>query len=251
MAVVVTRPAQEALRWADDLRARGLAPLVLPLIAIGPPPDADALRAAAGRADQYQAVMFVSTNAVHGFLAAGGTLARARAWAPGPATRDALLAAGVGPDRIDAPGADAAQFDSEALWQRVGAQLGPGARLLVVRGADAQGRSHGRDWLTQQAEAAGASVDHVSAYRRQLPAWSEAERAAARQAAEDGSCWIFSSSEAAANLRALLPAQDWSKARAVATHPRIAQAVRALGFGRVDTVRPGLAEVVASIESSA
>ncbi|MGV3493521.1 MAG: uroporphyrinogen-III synthase [Ramlibacter sp.] len=251
MAVVVTRPAQEAQRWAEALRERGLEALVLPLIAIGPAPDPQALRAAAARADQYAAIMFVSTNAVQGFLAAGGTLAVARAWAPGPGTRDALLAAGIAAGRIDAPAMDAAQFDSEALWQRVGGQLGPGARLLVVRGADAQGRSQGRDWLTQQAEAAGAVVDHVSAYCRQRPAWTDAERAAARRAAADGSCWLFSSSEAAANLGALLPAQDWSRARAVATHPRIADAVRALGFGRVDAVRPGLAEVVASIESSA
>lgn len=251
MAVVVTRPRPEALRWAADLRARGLQPLVLPLIAIGPAPDPQALRAAAARADDCAAVMFVSPNAVQGFLQAGGTLTRARAWAPGPGTRDALLTAGIAAERIDAPGPEAAQFDSEALWQRVHGQLGPGRTLLVVRGADAQGRSQGRDWLTQQAEAAGARVEHVSAYRRQPPAWTHDERAAARGAAQDGSCWLFSSSEAAANLRALLPDQDWSRSRAVATHPRIAEAVRALGFARVDTVRPGLAEVVASIESSA
>jgi uroporphyrinogen-III synthase len=251
MAVVVTRPAQEAGRWAGQLRERGLEPLVLPLIAIGPAPDAGLLRDVALRADEYAAVMFVSINAVQGFFAAQPKFERARAWAPGLATRDALLAAGVSPERIATPAADAAQFDSESLWQQVRGELRAGDRLLVVRGADAQGRSQGRDWLSQQAQAVGAVVDNVAAYARQLPAWTDSEREAARRAAGDGSCWLFSSSEAAGNLATLLPAQDWSRARAVATHPRIAQAVRALGFGHVAASRPAFDDVLASIESSA
>jgi uroporphyrinogen-III synthase len=251
MAVVVTRPAQEAARWAGWLRQRGLTPLVLPLIAIGPAPDAESLRRVAARADDYAAVMFVSVNAVQGFFAAQPAFGRARAWAPGLATREALLAAGVPAARIATPAADAAQFDSESLWRQVQGELRAGDRLLVVRGADAAGRSQGRDWLAQQAEALGAVVDNVVAYGRQIPAWTDVERDAARRAAGDGSCWLFSSSEAAGNLATLLPAHDWSRARAVATHPRIAEAVRALGFGRVTASRPGFDDVVASIESSA
>lgn len=249
MAVVVTRPAQDALRWAARLRERGFEPVVLPLIDIGPAPDAQALQRAAAQADDHAAVMFVSAHAVQGFFDAAPTFARARAWAPGPATREALLAAGVAPARIDAPAADAGQFDSESLWEQVAGQLRPGDRLLVVRGADAAGRSQGREWLAQQAAAAGARVDHVAAYRRELPAWSDAEVQRASRAAGDGSWWLFSSSEAARNLATLLPAQDWSRARAVATHPRIVQSVRALGFATVLASRPAFEDVVASIES--
>jgi uroporphyrinogen-III synthase len=128
--------------------------------------------------------------------------------------------------------------------------LRPGARLLVVRGADATGRSQGREWLAQQAEAAGAHVEYVAAYRRELPDWSDADRGRARQAAADASWWLFSSSEAARNLATLMPRQDWSRARAVATHPRIAESVSQLGFGRVVASRPALDDVVASIESA-
>ena len=78
-------------------------PVVLPLIAIGSAPDPAALQEAALRADDYTAVMFVSANAVQGFLAAQPVFTRARAWAPGPGTRDALLAAGIEAGRIDAP----------------------------------------------------------------------------------------------------------------------------------------------------
>jgi len=118
-----------------------------------------------------------------------------------------------------------------------------------VRGAGAGGRAEGREWLSQQLAAAGVAVDEVVAYGRGLPAWTEAELAMATAAARDGACWLFSSSEAARNLRKLLPGQDWSAARALATHPRIAEAVQALGFGYVQQCRPGLSEVVASIES--
>jgi uroporphyrinogen-III synthase len=249
MAVVLTRPLAEAERWATTLRQRGLQPLLLPLLQIGPAPDPQALRAACARADSYAALMFVSANAVQGFFAAAPGVRVARAWAPGPATRDALLAAGVPADRIDAPAADAAQFDSESLWQQVQGQLAPADRLLVVRGGDGAGREQGRDWLLQQLAGRGVAVDTVLAYTRQAPAWTEAQREAGRRAAADGSTWIFSSSEAATHLASLLPGADWSHARAVATHPRIAAAVRALGFGEVRASRTGLDDVLASIES--
>jgi uroporphyrinogen-III synthase len=249
MAVVITRPLQEAQRWADRLRRQRLDPLVLPLLAIGPPPDPGALAQAAAQADRYSAVMFVSANAVQGFFAASPAFHRARAWAPGPATREALEAAGVPHQRIDTPVADAAQFDSESLWQQVGGQLRVGDRLLLVRGGDSEGRGQGRDWLTRQLAAAGVQVDTTVAYARHLPTWSEEEIAAARASASDGSVWLFSSSEAAANLARLLPGQNWRQARALATHPRIADAVRILGFGEVRESRPGFEEVLASIES--
>ena len=249
MSVVLTRPRQEAERWAARLRARGHAPVVLPLIDIAPPRDLDALRTAAADLGRYAAAMFVSVNAVQGLFALAPRFDGPRAWAPGLATRDALRAAGVPPERIDTPAEDAEQFDSESLWKQVGTQLHAGDRLLLVRGGDSEGRSQGRDWLAQQLAARGVAVDTVVAYVRQAPAWGEAERAVARRAAADGSLWLFSSSEAAGNLRALLPEQSWAGARALATHPRIAQTVRALGFASVQESRPGLDDVLASIES--
>jgi len=221
----------------------------LPLLAIGAPPDIQGLRRLAAEADRFGAVMFVSANAVHGFFAVDPVFERARAWAPGPATRDALLASAVPAARIDAPSESAEQFDSENLWQQVRGQLGAGGCLLLVRGADAEGRSQGRDWLAQQLAAQGVRVQTVAAYSRELPQWTAQEQEAARRAAADGSTWLFSSSEAAGNLQRLLRGQDWSRARAIATHPRIAAAVRALGFGEVGECRPAFEDVIASIES--
>lgn len=153
---------------------------------------------------------------------------------------------------IDAPAAEAEQFDSESLWAQVRGQVPAGGRVLVVRGSDAQGRSQGREWLAQQLAAQGVHVDLVAAYSRQAPTWTMAQLAQARAAASDGaSWWLFSSSEAVSHLGSLLPGQNWAGARAVATHPRIAQAAQALGFGVVRAARPGLDEVIASIESAA
>jgi len=258
--VIVTRPAREARRWVEQLSARGLEALALPLIEIAAAADPQALHAVWSRLDDYLAAMFVSGNAVEQFFASKPAEARnpwadaaikTRAWATGPGTCQALLRAGVAPQRIDAPGPEARQFDSEALWQRVGNSVPAGARVLIVRGADANGQSAGRDWLARQLAAVGAVADFVVAYERRAPQLNAAQLAVAGLAAGDGSVWLFSSSEAIANLRLLLPAQDWRAARALATHPRIAQAAREAGFGVVCESRPGVDEVVASIESIA
>ena len=251
MRVIVTRPAPEAQRWSDGLRAHGIQADALPLIAIGPAPSGEALAAVRAQLAGHRAVMFVSGNAVTGLL--GGKVPAwppdLRAWAPGPGTREALLAAGVPRSMIDAPAEAAAQFDSEALWQVVASQVSLGDSVLVVRGGDAQGRAAGRDWLSARLAEAGVVVESVVSYTRQLPTWDAGAEALARAAASDGSLWLFSSSEAARNLERLLPGQDWGGARALVSHPRIADAAHALGYGSVRIARPTLADVVASIES--
>jgi uroporphyrinogen-III synthase len=89
------------------------------------------------------------------------------------------------------------------------------------------------------------------AYQRGAPFWTDAQCGLARSAAADGSVWLFSSAEALGHLQSLLPGQDWSAARAVATHPRIAAAARDLGFAVVTQTRPTWEEVRASVESLA
>jgi uroporphyrinogen-III synthase len=250
--VLVTRPVREALRWTGKLQARGYAAHALPLIDIVPAEPAPLVAAWTGLA-QYHAVMFVSANAVHAFAAARPAACAwadaTRAWATGPGTAQALLDAGVDPACIDAPAADAAQFDSEALWDCVAHQPLAGARVLIVRGANAEGRQAGRPWLADRLAQAQAQVDTVVAYGRGLPQWDAAQLAIARAGASDGAVWLLSSSDAVRHLARLLPGQAWDQARAVATHPRIAQAALALGFGRVQASRPGLDDLLASIES--
>ena len=105
--------------------------------------------------------------------------------------------------------------------------------------------------MAQRLAAAGAQVDFVVAYQRGAPKWDAQQLALASAAAQDGSVWVLSSAEALTNLRGLLPDQGWSTARAVATHMRIADAARLLGFGQVALASPTLPSVLASLESLA
>ena len=248
--VLVTRPALEARDWVSRLQHHGIAAAAVPLIAIGQPPSADAIFAARTRLPSARAAMFVSANAVRGFVRGACAWPRGvRAWATGPGTAEALAQASVPASLIDQPAADAAQFDSEALWERVSGQLRPGDTVLLVRGGEADGTPSGRDWLAQQVQERGAHIDVVVAYVRALPQWSPAEFALARAGAGDGGLWLFSSSEAVGNLQQLLPACDWSRALALATHPRVADAAHKLGFHEVSLCRPAFDAVLASIES--
>lgn len=255
---VVTRPEGEARRWVSALQDHGWQALALPLIVIGPPADPLPLRQARARLPGYDALMFVSAPAVAQFFAGkpwndADSAGQIRCWAPGPATARALLAAGVPSGRIDQPAAAAENFDSESLWRDVGPQVAAGHRLLIVRGQSeavaASPQGNGRDWLAQQCRARGGSVDWCVAYRRQAPDWSDEERAQALAASQDGSVWLLSSSEALDNLGALLPDADWSQARAVATHPRIAQAAARMGFGIIRESRPTLEDMLLNLES--
>lgn len=261
LRVIVTRPAREATRWVGALHARGVDAVALPLIEIAP--LLPGMSAGPLDARPYAALMFVSAAAVDGFFALGRAaappgraptavelIAQARCWATGPGTAQALASAGVPPERIDVPPTAAGRFDSEALWAQVQGQLQAGARVLRVRGSDAAGRPAGRDWLASTLEAVGVAVDTAVVYRRLPPQLDDAARVlAATSTRSAGHVWLFSSSEAIAHLLAALPGIDWGGARAWATHPRIAQAARAGGFGSVDEVPASLDALVASIES--
>ena len=261
MRVIVTRPAREAQRWVQDLSAQGLQAQALPLIEVGPVADPAAVQQAWQHLADYVGVMFVSGNAAEHFFMSKPPLApvfiaqaaiKTRAWATGPGTAQALLRAGVEAQWLDAPAHDAGQFDSEALWQVVAGQVQPGDRVLIVRGGDAvgsTGQGSGREWFANRVAQAGGRADFVVAYQRFAPDFSAAERQLACQAASDGSVWLFSSTEAVANLCAALPGQNWARARALATHARIAQAAKQAGFGVVGESRPTQPDVVAALNT--
>lgn len=258
--VIVTRPGAQAGKWVAGLAAAGLDALALPLIEIAAVADSSALAAAWAGLATYDAVLFVSVNAVDYFFAArSGTPwpGHTRLYATGPGSVAALVRSGADAAQIDAPAANAAQFDSEALWQVVAASVQPGFRVLIVRGSNEANADEdapaaagaGRDWFAQQVRAQGGQADFLVAYERRAPHFSANALALLQVAAHDGTVWLFSSSEAVANLCSAASGQSWARARAVATHPRIAQTARACGFGTVQESRPQLSDLIASIES--
>lgn len=247
--VLVTRPLADAQRWVSQLQAAGLPALAMPLLEIVPLMRPSEMAAGWQRLPQYAALMFVSGNAVEHFFGgwSGPWPSGLRCLAPGPGTGARLRSLGVAASLIDEPAPDAVQFDSEALWQVIGQRPWAGQQVLLVRGntAGSDGAA-GRNWLAEQLERAGASVASVAVYERRAPQFSSEQRQRIIDASQDGSLWLFSSSEAISHLPAGL---DWRAARALATHPRIAQAAHMAGFGQVIQSRPALPEVLASIKS--
>ncbi|MCJ7799299.1 MAG: uroporphyrinogen-III synthase, partial [Polaromonas sp.] len=178
LRVLVTRPARDAQHWVAQLQRCGVAAEAFPLIEIAPASGAASVQARADtwkamvRGD-YAACLFVSGNAVDHFFKSNQALAQTgscesaieniangmpgavssgvRFMAPGPGTVAALAAAGIPAGQIDAPAANALQFDSEALWDVVGQRDWQGSRVLVVRGQDSgahgEAPSSGRDWI--------------------------------------------------------------------------------------------------------
>ncbi len=267
--VLVTRPEPEASAWVEVLRTHGFAARAWPLIETGEPQEAALRQALTQWRREWvscDALMFVSSSAVQRFMASP-ELARpladspVRFWAPGPGTArvlaHALQTIGLSADRIDSPPAEAAQFDSEHLWPVVRHQAGPGRRVLVVRGrtvgqpdAPEGGLAgHGRDWLMARCREAGAQVDVVVAYERRPAAFDVPVLHQLAGMTSPGSVWLLSASESVAALPGRSAGVDWSGACAVVTHPRIAEAAQALGFGRVVQTRPALPEVLCVLES--
>lgn len=279
--VIVTRPERESRQWVEKLQRAGFVAEALPLIEIGPAAsaaDVQALQRAWESLGTYAACLFVSGNAADYFFKRNRALdhinpAREaiktianevppvlpeglRFMAPGPGTAAALRAAGVPATQIDAPAADAPQFDSQALWQAAGGRDWRGSRVLVVRGQSLAGphgeagesaAAPGRDWIARQWTSAGATVDFLRVYLRRAPQQGPAQRQLALSASRDGSVWLLSSSEAVHNL-ASLGALDLRRARALATHPRIAEAARAAGWGVVMESRPQLEDIMRALD---
>ena len=253
VTLIVTRPAAQAAQWVQQLQALGQAASALPLIGVQALADSTALIAAWQRLPSLALLVFVSPNAVQHFFAARPSGAGHNwpltllAGSTGPGTTAALHRAGVPAAQVVEPDPQAQQFDSEALWRAIQHRQWAGQRVAVVRGED------GRDWLADVLREQGALLEFIAAYQRVAPLWSPAEEALllAAQARPGTYLWLFSSSQALAELARLAPAADWSTSRAMASHPRIVQAARAAGFGMVQSVAPSPQAVLNRLRDSA
>jgi uroporphyrinogen-III synthase len=228
--LVLTRPSAQAGHWIEALQGLGVPAVSWPLIEIGPAPDPAALAQAWAQLPGTDLAFFASPNAVAAVMAAQppGRTWPAHTWAAtvGPGSAKALLAAGVPRARLLTPDADAAQFDSEALWPFI-AQQGPwlGRQALLLRG---QG---GREWLGERLAQAGAQVQALAVYSRGAPHPTADELAQLRALMEPQAraLWLLSSSEAVGHW-VQLHGSPLPPLHALATHPRIAQAAAEAGL---------------------
>lgn len=231
-AFVVTRPGAAGKRLTEALRAAGRDALWLPAFVVEPAPEPAAARAALARLADYDLAVFVSPAAVEATAAllSQPWPAQTAIGAVGAATAREVLAriAGAAGAPLFAPAAEE-DGGSEALWELLQARGRLVRRALILRA------QHGREWLAQRLEQAGAQVHAVAVYARRvavpaahtlatLHAWRQAQRAAAV---------VVTSSEAVQALAAQLdaPTAAWLRAGcALATHERIAERLRAAGF---------------------
>lgn len=235
--LLVTRPRPQCAAWLARLAALGVKGAALPLIEILPAHDPAPVSAAWAALPAVDLAVFVSPNAVEQFFASAGGAAwpaQTLAACVGPGSAQALAARGVPAACIVQPAADAASLDSEHLW----VQLAPrrdwgGARVLLLRG------DGGREWLAERLGEAGARVEAVTVYHRTGPRLNATERALLGAALADraGFAWLFSSAEAIGHLQGLCDGALAGQ-RAIATHPRIAEAAQAAGFAPVVLARP-------------
>jgi uroporphyrinogen-III synthase len=261
--LILTRPDPENAAWLGAMQRAGVNAQAWPLIDIRAMPGAAPLLSSAWRDMQLcRAAMFVSRPAVQHFFAARPQgldwPASTRAWCTGPGTRNALLDQGLTPNQIDLPEQNGL-WDTEHLWLQVSGQIHPGDEVLLVRGDEAAAKTDGaptnaarngvgRDWLAEQITRAQGRIRWAVAYQRACPIWTAEQVNQAMAALQDGSVWVFSSAQGLAHLSELLPAASFHKAKALATHPRIAAKATALGFARVGACRPAVEEVLASLE---
>jgi uroporphyrinogen-III synthase len=257
--VLVTRPEQDAASWVTSLQSAGWEAIQFPLLDLNPVLGSTDVESVLAKIQSSQAVMFVSANAVR-FLASALSAhphwvshfnQNARAWCTGPGTAAALLACGIQENRIDQPHSQAAQLDSEALWQVVQPQVGTHLKVLFIRGADETGAIAGRDWLAHQLSLHGVQVEALAAYQRQASRLSAHQIEQVRHWVDHSAIWIFSSSACLQALVDQCGQVPWSNAKAVVTHPRIAALAQQLGWRNVSIAQPGMKAMLASIKSLA
>ena len=254
VTVVVTRPAAAGRSLADALERAGQPALWLPAFEFGPAPDDSQARAVLASLAEYELAIFVSPQAVRAAAAllAQPWPARTAIAVVGAGTRAAVLDALAGADRarlVPERDEDIDGSGSESLWPLLQAMRPPPRRVLLLRAQS------GREWLADRLQDAGSTVTPLAVYTRLPAAPAAALRAQLAAAALDGLASVVSSSDAVAALAEMLAEQQpvlraLRAGIAFASHPRIAERLRAAGFERVTICPLQAAAIVALLREA-
>lgn len=218
--VMVTRPEDPHDPLAEELRRCGAEVLVQPAIRIGPPADWRPVDAALGRLDWFDWLVFSSANGVRYLLdrlTLGGGLARlgrVKLAAIGPGTADELVRFGLHVDLVPE------QFRAEALAAALMREA-PNGRLLLARA------SRGREVLSEQLTAAGATVEQIVVYTSTDVERPDAEVAALLHTGRID--WITVTSSAIAGSLVRLFGDELGHAKLASISPITSGVLRELG----------------------
>ena len=173
LKVLVTRPEGQAAGLLAALEQAGAQACHYPVMAISALTEPEHIQQCKQRImalDEYQQVIFISSNAVH-----YGVDWIEQYWPQlpvgiqwhgiGKSTRKHLMAAGLPilDGNSDGDGhAESAAMNSEALLQHENLQQLNGQKLLIIRGVG------GREYLQQQLQQRGGQVNYAQCYQRGL-----------------------------------------------------------------------------------
>ena len=229
--MIVTRAEGQAGEVCEELKAKGAAVTLLPLISIGPPEDYSALDAALARVESFDWIIFTSANAVQAVeqrrrALAGGKGSSAKmpfAAAVGPATAAAAESAGYAVEFV------AANHSGAGLAEELKDEL-RGKSVFLPRSDLANPA------LPAALKKIGATVMEAVAYQTLPPSKADRERVhAALAGTVDGI--LFYSPSAVQNFLELLGRERLEKLQGrvlmVAIGPTTAGALSAAGVQRI------------------
>jgi uroporphyrinogen-III synthase len=256
--ILITRAAHQSSALADQLRALGLDPILIPTIELANPTTFAPLDAALTHLDTFHWLLFTSANAVEAFtkrlqhLHPSATSyflfpTSCRTAAIGSATARALQAANL-PVHLLPPQAIAESL-ADALLPHALQPDGTPTRFLLLRAETA--RNHLPDTL----RAAGADVTIAPVYRTLIPPDSIT---AIRQLFSSRDKWpeaiTFTSSSTATNLLALLEVSSLTlpqEIQRISIGPITSQTLRDLNLPpHAEAAEPSLPSLVAEVVKS-
>ena len=246
--IVVTRTLEQSQELVAELAREGAQVFVLPAVAFAPPEDWRLLDEELRRLDGFDALLFLSTNAVRYLYQRSCELGircemlpppRQFVAAVGPATAAAAEEVGVRVDYM------AKGHTAESLVRELGESV-KGRKVLVPRS------DRGDERLARALLEAGAELTEVVAYRAAVPEKFDAQLLALLRQAEVDAV-VFASPSAYHNLKGVIGAREIaelsSRVDFAAIGPTTARALRDSG-ARVaieanESSAAGLADAIA------
>jgi uroporphyrinogen-III synthase len=256
--ILITRAAHQTSALADQLRALGADPILIPAIELADPTTFAPLDAALAHLDSFHWLLFTSANAVEAFTKRLRHLQQPTTSysllptscltaAIGSATARALEAINLHPNLL--PPQAVAESLAAALLPHVLQPDGTPTRFLLLRAEVA------REYLPDTLRAAGADVTIAPVYRNLVPSESIA---AIRELFSSHEQWpdaiTFTSSSTATNLLALLEASGLSlpqEIQRISIGPITSQTLRDLNLPpHAEAAEPNLPSLVAEVVKS-
>ncbi|GMQ96584.1 MAG: uroporphyrinogen-III synthase [Gammaproteobacteria bacterium] len=161
--VLVTRPVHQAGKMCALLSNRGANTIQCPTLEISNPVDTVKVKKLLERLDDFDTIIFISTNAVHKCMEHLNALEfklpnHITLAAIGQSTAMALQHYELEPDLVPP-----SPYTTEAFLRMEDVEDMDGAQVLIVRGEG------GRETLAKGLSARGADVEYAEVYRRSIP----------------------------------------------------------------------------------